>query len=356
MDLKDQLKQIADKISKFKDSTQTEEATKNAFIMPFIHALGYDIFNPQEVVPEFIADIGSKKGEKVDYAILKDGIPVILIECKHWSENLDLHNSQLLRYFNVTKAKFAILTNGINYRFYTDLEETNNMDKKPFLDLLMTDLRDNEIEELKKFHKSYFDIENIVNTASELKYTNEIKNILKNEFNEPEVNFVRFFISQVYTGKATEKVIARFTELVKRSTQQFLSDSVTDRLNAALAKEKESNQNGIQQQQQKDMNFKEPQIETTTEELEGFYIVKSILRKKIDVNRITYRDAHTYFAIFLDDNNRKPICRLYLNANKKFIATFDQTKNETKYEIASIDDIYKYAESLEKTLDFYTTI
>ncbi|HQP89558.1 MAG TPA: type I restriction endonuclease, partial [Bacteroidales bacterium] len=128
MDLKDQLKQIADKINKFKDSTQTEEATKNAFIMPFINALGYDIFNPQEVVPEFVADIGLKKGEKVDYAILRNNIPVILIECKHWRENLDIHNTQLIRYFNVTKAKFAILTNGINYRFYTDLEEPNKMD------------------------------------------------------------------------------------------------------------------------------------------------------------------------------------------------------------------------------------
>ncbi|MEJ5265993.1 MAG: type I restriction endonuclease [Bacteroidales bacterium] len=353
MDFKDQLKQLSDRIEKLKAQISTEEATKTSLIMPFIQALGYDIFNPTEVTPEYVADIGTKKGEKVDYAILKDGQPVILIECKHWSENLDLHNSQLLRYFNVTKAKFAILTNGINYRFFTDLEETNKMDEKPFLDLLMTDLRDNQIEELKKFHKSYFDIENIVNTASELKYTNEIKSILKNEFNQPTESFVRFFVSQVYSGKATEKVLARFAELVKRSTQQFLSDSVTDRLNAALIKEKEANQQEIQQQQQQDLAAKEPQIETTIEEMEGFYIVKSILRKKIDGNRITYRDAQSYFAVFLDDNNRKPLCRLYLNGNKKFIATFDQSKNETKSEISTIDDIFNFAETLEKTVDFY---
>ena len=128
MDLKDQLKQIADRISKLKDSIQTEEATKNAFILPFINALGYDIFNPLEVIPEFIADIGVKKGEKVDYAILRNGVPIILVECKHWKENLDIHNTQLILYFNATKAKFAILTNGINYRFYTDLEDPNKMD------------------------------------------------------------------------------------------------------------------------------------------------------------------------------------------------------------------------------------
>lgn len=353
MDFKDQLKQLSDRIEKLKSQILTEEATKTSLIMPFIQTLGYDIFNPTEVTPEFIADIGTKKGEKVDYAILKDGQPVILIECKHWSENLDLHNSQLLRYFNVTKAKFGILTNGINYRFFTDLEETNKMDDKPFLDVVIPELRDNQIEELKKFHKSYFDIENIVNTASELKYTNEIKNILKTEFNQPTESFVRFFVSQVYSGKATEKVLTKFTELVKRSTQHFLSDIVTDRLNAALTKEKEGNQQEIQPAQQ-NITTKEPQIETTTEEMEGFYIVKSILRKKIEGNRITYRDAQSYFAVFLDDNNRKPICRLHLNGNKKYITTFDQSKKDIKTEISSIDEIFNFAEALEQIVTFYT--
>jgi len=207
MDLKDHLKQITDKISKFKDSTQTEEATKNAFIMPFINALGYDIFNPQEVVPEFVADIGSKKGEKVDYAILKNSDPIILIECKHWKEDLDIHSTQLLRYFNTTKAKFAILTNGINYRFYTDLEAPNKMDEKPFLEINMLELKDTQIEELKKFHKSYFDIDNIINTASTLKYSNEIKFLLSNEFKQPTEDFIKFFIKNVYSGMATKKVI-----------------------------------------------------------------------------------------------------------------------------------------------------
>ena len=148
----------------------TEEATKNGFIMPFINALGYDVFNPLEVIPEYTCDIGTKKGEKIDYAILKEGAPIILIECKHWKENLNVHSGQLLRYFHVSKAKFGILTNGIEYRFFTDLDETNKLDEKPFLNVSLTDLRDNDFEELKKFHKSYFDVERILNTASELKY------------------------------------------------------------------------------------------------------------------------------------------------------------------------------------------
>ena len=125
MDFKDQIKQLGERVLKLKDQIATEEATKNAFIMPFIQSLGYDVFNPIEVVPEYITDIGTKKGEKIDYAIFKENNPTILIECKHWAQNLNLHDGQLLRYFHVSKAKFGILTNGITYKFYTDLVEPN---------------------------------------------------------------------------------------------------------------------------------------------------------------------------------------------------------------------------------------
>jgi len=162
MDFKDQVKQLSERVLKLKDQLLTEEATKNAFIMPFIQMLGYDIFSPNEVVPEFTSDIGIKKGEKVDYAIFKDNAPIILIECKHCKQKLDIHDNQILRYFNVTKAKFAILTNGIKYQFYTDLVEQNMMDAKPFLEFEITDIKDIQIEELKKFHKSYFNLENIL--------------------------------------------------------------------------------------------------------------------------------------------------------------------------------------------------
>lgn len=342
MDLKDQLKQIADKISKFKDSTQTEEATKNAFIMPFINALGYDIFNPQEVVPEFVADIGSKKGEKVDYAILRDNTPIILIECKHWKEDLDLHNTQLLRYFNVTKAKFAILTNGIIYRFYTDLEETNIMDQKPFLDINISEIKDNQIDELKKFHKSYFDLDNIINTASTLKYSNEIKGILGNEFKQPTEEFIKYFISKVYNGRATEKVINQFSEIVKISCQQFLSDLITERLKTALDKEKETEPKIVEPES------KENLIVTTVEEIEGYYIVKSILRQEIESNRIYYRDFQKFFSILIDDSIRNTVCRLYLTDSVKYITFLDDGKNETKHQMNTIDDIYKFSKQLKE--------
>lgn len=345
MDFKDQLKQINERVLKLKDQIQTEEATKNAFIMPFLQALGYDVFNPLEVVPEYITDIGTKKGEKIDYAIFKDGKPTILIECKHWAQNLDLHDGQLLRYFHVSKAKFGILTNGIIYRFYSDLVEANKMDEKPFLEFNITEFKDNQVEEVKKFHKSYFDSESIVNTASELKYTIELKALLQQELNTPSPEFVKYFAKQVYPSVITAKVLDQFTNLVKKSVQQYISDLITERLSSALTKEKEAEKENA-----------EPVVEvekviTTDEELEAFMIVKTILRQKIPVSRISYRDAQTYFVILLDDNNRKSVCRLYMNSSKKYIGLFDADKKEVKQPITSLDDIFKYADDMFKTID-----
>jgi hypothetical protein len=350
MDLKDQIKVIADR-TKHKEQIQTEEATKNAFVMPFLQSLGYDVFNPLEVVPEFIADVGIKKGEKIDYAIFKDGTPTILIECKHWAQNLDIHDGQLLRYFHVSKAKFGMLTNGIVYRFYSDLVMPNKMDEKPFLEFNITDVKDNQIEQLKKFHKINFNAESIVNTASELKFMNELKNLLNQELTNPTPEFVRHFTKQVYPSVITAKVLEQFTELTKKSIQQHISDLITDRLKTALSKEDEKSNdiNNTVEQNSEDVS----KINTTDEELEGFLIVKTILRQHIPATRITYRDAQSYFAIFLDDNNRKAVCRLYLNGGKKFIGTFDESKKEIKNEIESLDDIFNYSELLLKTIEMY---
>lgn len=351
MDFKDQIKQLSDRVDKMKDSLQTEEATKNALIMPFIQSMGYDVFNPMEVMPEFTCDVGTKKGEKIDYAIFKDGEPVILVECKHWKQDLTLHDNQLLRYYQVSNAKFGLLTNGIVYRFYTDLETPNRMDEKPFLEINLLDIKGNHIEELKKFHKAYFDIENILSSANELKYTSELKVILNNEFTSPSPEFVKLFAKQVYDGVITTKLLDQFTTLVRKSVSGLISDIISDRLKTALKTEiaqEENNEVVVSQTEEKS------NIETTEEELEGFMVVKAILREIIDVSRIVYRDAQTYFAILFDDNNRKPVCRLYFNGTKKYIVTFDENKKETRFDIDSLNDIYKVSDQLKAIVSYYT--
>ncbi|HEX2935046.1 MAG TPA: type I restriction endonuclease [Bacteroidales bacterium] len=356
MDFKDQIQQLASKVEKMLPQISTEEATKTSLIMPFIQILGYDVFNPFEVNPEFIADLGIKKGEKVDYAIMRDGNPIILIECKHHKENLDPHNSQLFRYFHTTKAKFALLTNGLVYRFYTDLVEINKMDETPFLEFNITEIKDTEIVEVQKFHKSYFDIDNIANTASELKYSNSIKKILGAEFKSPTPGFVKFFVSQVYDGRATENVMNQFTEIVKKSINQLISDIISERLKTVLNQERSADQieaaKAAETLQAND-ELKLDSLVTTEEEIEGYLIIKSILRQKLQVSRIVGRDTKTYFGILLDDNNRKPLARLWFNGGKKYLGIFDSEKNETKLEVTSLDDIYKYADQLLVSVSHY---
>ncbi|AUC86566.1 restriction endonuclease [Polaribacter sp. ALD11] len=350
MEFQNKIKAIADKISLLKDKIETEESTKHAFVLPLIHALGYDSFNPTEVVPEFTADLGLKKGEKVDYAIFQNDVPILIIECKNWKETLDNHNSQLFRYFHVTKTRFSLLTNGIQYRFYTDLEQANKMDEKPFLEFDITKIKENEVYELLKFHKSNFDVNTIVNNASSLKYTKEIKKCISEELNNPSFEFSKLFANKVYSGRLTEKVMDDFIGLVHKALNQTISEKVNDRLSAALNKESEK-----QQQEIIEVKPEENKIITTEEELEGFRIIVAILRRKLDVNRITHRDTQSYFGVLLDDNNRKPLCRLHLNTVNKYLGIFDENKKEIKISIESIDDIYKYEQELLNMVSFYIT-
>lgn len=368
MDFKDQVVRLSDNIKKQKDKIATEEATKNAFIMPMIAALGYDVFNPFEVVPEMDCDLIKKKGEKIDYAIMKDENPILLIECKHCKQDLNLHDTQLQKYFVASKARFGVLTNGIEYRFYTDLEKINIMDEKPFLIVNMLDLSDADIEQLKKFHKSYYNEEDVLSTANELKYTTEIKSILNNEFASPTAEFVRFFARQAYTsGQITSKVIDMFTPLVKKSITSVINNIISDRLNTAI-KNSEQTSDSLQTIDNTSINTstedtekklpdgvvymdKESGVVTTQEELDAYNIVRSILRKSVDVSRITYKDYKSYFVVNIDNSQWFWICRVSIGARKKQIGIpVDQYKSCEWIQIDNMDDIFKYADRLEEAL------
>ncbi len=353
MDIQTQLKKLSDKIEQLKDKIETEESTKHAFVLPFINILGYDSFNPTEVIPEYTADVGLKKGEKVDYAIFQDQQPIMIIECKNWKEKLNLHNSQLLRYFHVTHTRFALLTNGIDYQFFTDLDETNKMDEKPFLEFNILQLKDSTIAEIAKFHKSKFDVDSIVNNASSLKYTKEIKKEINNELQENSTEFIRLSANRVYPGRLTEKVLEEFSIIVHKAFNQIISERVQDRLNSALNKEseKQANDNTLDN----DTETNKSNVITTEEELEGFRIIVAILRRKLEINRIVYRDTQSYFGILLDDNNRKPLCRLHFNGRNNYLGLIDPNKKETKHLIENLEQIYSFEEELLKTVDYYET-
>ena len=347
MNFVEQLQALAIKTEKLCPLLQTEEATKNALVMPLIHMLGYDIFDPTEVIPEFVADVGIKKGEKVDYAVLKDGKIIMLFECKHCGGDLSLkHASQLYRYFAVTDAKIAILTNGLIYRFFTDLEAPNKMDDKPFLEINILELNDVAIHELEKLTKQNFDIDKVMASAGELKYTRQIKRLINEQIDNPSDDFVRFFASQVFDGVLTPSRRDNFRQLTQRSFRQLINERVKDRIKSAIA--------GSPEPETIDSDSSNDRIvETTADELEGYYIVKSLLRDMVDPARIIHRDTQSYMGILLDDNNRKPLARLHFNRGQKYLGIFDETRTEERVAISSLNEIYQHAERLRRVFAFY---
>lgn len=328
----------------------TEEATKTAFIMPFIGSvLGYDVFNPNEVVPEFTADVGVKKNEKVDYALVLEDQVQIIIECKKIGANLSLENaSQLYRYFACTHARIAILTNGQVWNFYMDLDEPNKMDSKPFLVLDMLNIDKTILPELKKLTKPAFDMDSIASSAEELKYVGAIKRTIAEEFKEPSSDLVKLFAGHVYDGVFRQNVLDKFETLVKKAIKQYLSDQVNERLTTALGADDKNDEIPKIEHDAIELEDTDDGIITTEEEIAGCAIVKAIACSEVDASRVTMRDAKSYCAILLDDNNRKPIARLYFNTKQKYIGLFDEEKNCTRETIDRLDDIYLYSEAIRE--------
>lgn len=364
VDISERLSGLATKIAQQRSSIETEEATKNAFVMPFISlVLGYDVFNPNEVVPEFTADVGTKKGEKIDYAIVKDGEVQVLIECKHIGSPLNIkHASQLFRYFAVANARIAVLTNGDEYQFFTDLDAPNKMDEKPFLVVQISDLDSALVPELRKLTKDAFDLDSIISAAEELKYVGEIKRVLAAQFTSPDTEWVKFLTTRVYEGAFTQKVRDQFTGLVEKAAKQFLNDRVNDRLKAALGGQavvaddssvSSSDASAHVAEASVENAEKNNGIETTLEEIEAFQIVRAIACSEVPPARLAKRDTKTYFGVLLDDNNRRPIARLWFNTSQKYIGLFDSEKNEMRHPIDTLDEIYQFADQIRATVHFY---
>lgn len=353
-DLKLKLEQLHDRVDALKEQINTEEATKNAFVMPFIQILGYDIFNPTEVIPEFICDIGTKKGEKVDYMIKKDDEPIMIIECKNWKENVEAHNSQLHRYYHVSKARFGVLTNGHIYNFYADLEKPNIMDEKPFFTLDLSNLKNSNIKILENFTKKDFNLENILDSAESLKYIKAIRNEFEKELNEPSDEIVKLLVSRFFDKPITASRLLTFKEYTKKAFSNSINESINFRLKNALNINESIPSKQTDSINSIDNNSEVSNIITTEEEIEGFQIIKAILREKLNAERIAFRDTQSYFGILLDDNNRKPLCRLHFNSVNKYIELFNEGKDKGQKKLLNnLDDIYNFKIEILDTLKNY---
>lgn len=346
MSIEEELRALSQKVHSFSDSMATEEAVKTAIVLPFLRVLGYDVFNPGEVIPEFTADAVGKKGEKVDYAISIDGSIRILIECKPITTVLvTTHLAQLFRYFTVTSAKFAILTNGRIFQFHTDLEDANKLDARPFMTIDIADLQPHLISELKKFEKASFDEQGIIASAERLKYTSALKAAISKLIDEPTEDFVRIVASGLYEGRFTNSVKEQFSGLVKSAFREVIRDSVKSRISSAL--------DDSDQATELESESTQEEIVTTDEEREGYLIIKAIVRSEIRPERVQMRDARSYCAILVDNNNRKPLSRLHLNRSIKYLSLFDGDQEE-RVKIESLDSIYDYTDRLKATAKKYS--
>jgi len=343
MDFIEQIQELAGRIDKLKEHLTTEEATKTALVLPFLQILGYDVFNPREVTPEFTADHGIKKGEKVDYAVFIDGTPICIIECKQYGADLSRAGNQLYRYFSVTACRVALLTDGARYHFFTDLDEPNKMDDRPFMVVDLENLDTSLVPELKKLTKGQFDLSQTLSTAMELKYTREIKNLLTAELDEPSEEFAKFFMKQVYTGHLTASVREQFTPIIRRAFAKLLEERITDRLKSAMSPVAPEAAEPAQDAAPKS------KIETTQDEIDGYLIVKAILRETCNPSRIVPRDTQSYMTVLLDDTNRKQLCRLHFNGTTKYLGLFGPDKKEERVPLETLDDIFKYADRLKAT-------
>lgn len=355
MDFGDKILALAARVAKQKTNVQTEEAAKTAFVMPFIQALGYDVFDPNEVVPEFIADVGSKKGEKIDYAIMVDGEPAMLIECKCCNCSLeDEHAGQLRRYFHVTAARIGVLTNGITYMFFSDLDKPNIMDVKPFMEIDLLDLNEQYVPELKKLSKSGFELDQMLSTASDLKYMREIKAYFEQQMTKPDVDFVRLVLSEVYSGMKTQSIIEQFTPLIKKALNSVINDHINARLKSAMTPSVPNEPQETSEELQIENNDENKKgIITTDEEIEGYYIIRAILCSVVDVERVTMRDTKSYCGILLDNNNRKPLCRMHFNGPQKYIGLIGAEKTETRVPIDGLSSIYDYTDQIRAAVTLY---
>ena len=351
MDFIDRLRALSGSARQRVPHARTEEATKNALVMPFLQVLGYDVFNPLEVVPEYVADVGTKRGEKVDYAILRDGDPIIIVECKAVGTSLDSAKvTQLYRYFTTTAARFGILTDGLIYRFFSDLEEPNRMDAKPFLEFDLSEITPADATNLKRFTRDSFNLADSIQAAENLKYTSAIKWVLADLMKRPHDAFVRFVLDQVHGGPKTKARVEQFRDLTWQAFREFINERIDQRLQSALASERDEADPEPEPEPEPEPT-PEPQapvreVETTAEELEAVEVVKTILDGTVDLERVQLHDLPGYCNINLDGSRRKNIVRLHFNRRNKLVGVLDESSREVRHPVDTPQDIHALAEDI----------
>ena len=325
-------------VKKHHSACKTEEASKTALILPmFSDVLGYNVIDPSVFVPEYVTDIGAKRGEKVDYAILRDNSPEILIEAKWSGTSLDGESSQigyvsqLFRYFSLTSAKIGILTNGIEYRFYGDLDSNHQMDEDHFYQFNVLNMSEEDMEYLYRFHYSSFNSKKIIDDASEKKTHSDIKQLLKKLVTDPDNDFTGYIMKRLGASRRTKGLVQNYQPIVKQIMKEIVSEGIT-------------------------VDDKSPEIVTTQEELAAYYIIQTLIHKTIDPSRVKYKDSKTYFTVNIDGLTTHWICRLLPSSKGQWqiVIPVKDNKNPEKIILNDNTDLFELQNKFIKVAERYT--
>jgi hypothetical protein len=308
------------------ENCANEAQTKKFLIDPFFMLLNYA---HEDLIPEYEADFGERVSNKVDYAIKLNRKDIIIVECKKLNSKLtDKQSCQLSGYFqNAKNSRVAILTNGREYRFYSDVVLTNTMDSKPFFVFNLEQYSEKDIENLLDFDARIIDISKTILKAQETVFIEDFENTFFKEMTNPSPELLKLMHKKMsFKTKFNEE---KMTDLMSSSLFKSLADRI-------LIHETKTNSKSVG-------------IITTEDEIQAYHTIRTILiqNKKIPSSRVCYRDLKGSFNITLDDNQKKIICQIKFTDNSKKISI-----GNNDYILESIDDVLKYKnELISKTLE-----
>lgn len=356
MAFEDDFARHVDQVKQRLPHVRGEESTKHSLVVPLLALLGYDVWDPREVLPEYGADFTKQKRagqvEKVDYAIQINGAPVIFVECKAVGGELDNHDGQLSRYYNTTPSvRVGIITNGVRIKVFTDLKSPNIMDDKPWMDFDLRTAKTAEIDALKRFRKADFAPDQIVSLAEEMLYYSVLLGWVSSQIREPSEPLVRLVAESIPSiTRIDKKVVDRLTPILRKAIQAAILDNVARSLSAPAPAVEEP---AAPQLTAAAGGARAPSpaaaagvaaagapapsstatpapaatndgardgIVTTPEELESHAIIARLVWEKYPEAAVTYRDAKSYFTVTQRDNWRKWFIRVGIERAPFWIA------------------------------------
>ena len=314
---KERIASHAEHVKKVAHICTTEETTKQALILPLLDILGFSAFDPNKVRAEYQADFpGAKSGERVDYALFCNGVPVMFIEAKSYTENLSNHCPQLSRYFNATpEVAICAITNGREWRFFTDLTNKNIMDSEPFLTVDVTILNENDVAQLYQFRHDKFQPDALRSLAEESIYLTAFTESITESLKEVDLDFVRYVAGRANIQRQfTQRYLESIRHIVKQAVQNTVSSMVVSGLSAPKVQEEAA---PVEKEQEDPtapiIDPENNKIVTTYAERRLFDLVKSILP---DDASIEAKDTESYFGVLVDGKSNRWILRYFDNKQR----------------------------------------